>query len=127
MPGVDVYLRGSINDHFGTQERDSLKTSVRRFGTAHFSVDEKLVLNDRSFSFKFHAPEGGDELTNDIIVRIRLHEFEERLDNLDDTISAEMAHYIAEDLARFFLSWEITVGVELMLAEIMWGTATTMD
>jgi len=127
MPGVDVYLNSSISFHLGAQERDSLKTSVRRFGTAHFSVGDKLVLSDRDFSFKFHSPEDGDELTNDIIVRIRLHEFEERLDNLDDAISAEMAHYIAEGLSTFFLGWEITIGVELMLAEIMWGTAITAD
>ena len=127
MPGVDVYLRSSISDNFGTEERDSLKTSVRRFGTVHFRVHKKLVLSDRDFSFKFHAPEEGDELTNDIIVRIRLHHFEERRDRFSDALAENLAIYIAEGLATFFLTWEVTVGVELMLAEIMWGTATTMD
>lgn len=127
MPGVDIYINRPLHNMFDTDARDSLKTSVRRFGTTHFSVDEKITLNEHDFSFKFHTPEIGDELTHDLIVRVRLHAFEERLAHLDDTISAEMAHYIAEDLARFFLSWEVTIGVELMLAEIMWGTATTAD
>lgn len=128
MPGVDVYYTSSINNSFGTEERESVKTSVRRFGTTRFSVEE-LVLNDHDFSFKFHVPEEGDELTNSIIVRIRLHGFEERRDRFSDALAENLAIYIAEDLASYFVVAEVTIGVELMLVGVglFWGTASTLD
>ena len=124
MPGVDIYNREGVG--LVNAVADSIKDSVRHFGAAHFSVDE-LVLSERDFSFKFHHSDKFDELTNDIIVRIRLHDFNERRQTVTDGLAAELSRYIASDLAKFFTGREITVGVELMLTEIMWGTASTMD
>ena len=124
MPAVDVFNR--VNVGMSDDVSDSIKMSVRRIGTAHFSVSG-LLLTEQDFSFKFYRPEKSDELTNDIIIRIRLHNFEERRETITDLFSGNTAAYVAEDLAKFFPTREITVGVELMLAEVMWGTATTMD
>lgn len=124
MPGVDVYNRESVG--LVDAVADSIKDSVRHFGAAHFSVGE-LMLSEHDFSFKFHHTERYDELTNDLIVRIRLHAFEGRRSIVTDQLASDFAVYISEDLRKFFPEREITVGVELILAEVMWGTATTMD
>lgn len=123
MPGVDIFHRVEVG--FSDQVCSSIKESVRHFGVANFSVENLILLSEQDFSFKFYSPEKGDELTNDIIVRIRLHAFEERLLRISDETCGELAHYIAADLFKFYPGREIIVGIELMMAEVMWGTAST--
>lgn len=122
MPGVDVYYRESF--HMSTEVADAIKDAVRDFGPLYFSTDSRK-LGRADFSFKFHAPDAFDDLTNDVIVRIRLHHFEERLLKLNDDKAAELADFIAFVLAKSNFIYEMTMGAELMLAEIMWGSAST--
>jgi hypothetical protein len=99
----------------------AIKTVVRRVGSARFSTEERqLRLED--FSFKFVRPEKYDELTHDIIVRIRLHAFPSRLVGTDDRCK-EIAEGISNELLFGSDIQVITIGVELMVCEVGWGSA----
>ena len=128
MPIVDVYSKRSVHGDFGPSARRSLKESVRRFGARHFTVTADRVLSERSFSFKFHRPEDGDELTHNIIVRVRLDGgFEERRAKIRDNFWEELADTIATELVNHFLDRDITIGVEITLLGVglFWGSAST--
>lgn len=122
MPGVDVYYRYGV---MSPEVADAIKETVRRYGASVFSTSE-IELSQNDFSFKFYPPEKYDELTNDLIVRIRLHHFPERL---VDTDGKSRAIALAIGLALFQIEDfdpQRTIGVETLVSEIGWGTATPM-
>lgn len=123
MPKVDIdykpfLLRGD-NQHLAFE---ALKKAVSNFCSNFFSTKD-LQLNRNDFSFTFTEAGEHDELTNDLIVRIQLHAFPERLSRIDDS-SATFALVIADEIAMF-TDFNLTVGVSLLFAEIGWGTSDT--
>lgn len=63
------------------------------------------------------------EPTHDIVVRMQLHNDQQRLDKADHD-AAEMAHLIADTLRELRIEEELTVGVALGYFPIAWGTAS---
>lgn len=122
MPGVDVYYRYGV---MSPKVAAAIKEAVRRYGAPTFSTPE-ITLSEDDFSFKFHQPEKYDELTNDLIVRIRLHHFPERLLDTDGKSEA-IALVIGLALSQLEdFNPERTIGVEILVTEIGWGAATPM-
>lgn len=121
MPGVDVYYKHGFMEE---SVADALRTAVAEFGQTEFSTsDWQLGLND--FSFKFHRPEKYDRLTHDLIVRIRLDAFDERVERISDQMAENLAWSIRNAVSALFKPARVLdVGVELMLASISWGAAT---
>lgn len=113
LPGVDIYYRPYVMDEGVAQ---GIKDAIRAFGIAAFST-EKLELNRKSFSFKFHTPNDFDALSCDIIVRIRLRH---PVPNFNNTFAARLAWEIKE----LYSDLGASVGVELMRAEAVWGSVT---
>lgn len=123
MPGVDVYYRYGV---MSPQVADAIKEAVRQYGAPTFSTSE-ITLSEDDFSFKFHRPEKYDELTNDLIVRIRLHHFPDRLLDTDGKCKA-IALIIGLTLSQIEdFNPERTIGVEILVCEIGWGAATPME
>jgi hypothetical protein len=122
MPGVDVFYRYGV---MSPEVADAIKETVRRYGASTFSTSE-IELSESDFSFKFYRPEKYDELTNDLIVRIRLHHFSKRLEDTDGD-AAGMALLIGSALSKVEdFDPTRTVGLEILVCEIGWGSATVM-
>lgn len=122
MPGVDIYYRHGV---MSTEVADAIKEAVRHYGPLVFSTPE-ISLSESNFSFKFHRPEKFDELTNDLIVRIRLHEFPERLEDTDEK-SESIALAVAVALSKIEnFDSQRTIGVEQAVGHIGWGATTVM-
>jgi len=123
MPGVDIYYRHGVMD---TEVASAIKAAVREHGADTFSTSE-IQLGEGDFSFKFYPPEKFDELTNDIIVRIRLHHFPERIKDDPDALPQGIALLLGVALSQVEeFDPTRTIGVEILICEIGWGTATPM-
>lgn len=123
MPGVDIYYRHGV---MSIEVADAIKEMVRRYGELVFSTPE-IELSESDFSFKFHRPEKYDDLVKDLIVRIRLHHFPERLLDTDGKSKA-IALIIGLALEQIEgFDPQHTIGVEILVGEVGWGTATPME
>lgn len=111
MPRVVVEYREGFLDDFGIGR---LKNLIRREAIERFST-RTVALKDDDFSFIFHKAGQYDELTHDIIVRLELHFFPERLIVPSDVNAQEVAEAIAVRITNS------TVGVSILFCEIGWG------
>ena len=121
MPGVEVLF-----SYMDSDTAHAIKSAVRVFGAKEFSTPA-ITLTEKSFSFKFSEKAGFDELTHNIIVRIRLHNDEQgvrRMADLDQ-VAKRLAEAIVAEIEKVPRSYSKTVGVELMLVPIGWGTCET--
>lgn len=119
MPGVEIHSKtGYMNGIVA----DAIKLTVRQVGHKRFSTDDILLTPD-DFSFKF-APECDlDELTHDIIVRIRMQDHPFRRSQSPDIMAGQLAGRIHAAIEGHYPGEAVTVGVELTLTEIGWNTA----
>lgn len=66
MPGVQIEYRKGV---IGLREKRVISAAIRRFGAQHFSSPESL-LEEEYFTIKYLPCDEGDELTDDIIIRV---------------------------------------------------------
>jgi hypothetical protein len=118
MPAVDVYHKMSMD----TLVAEDLKRVIRHVGVDMFSSqDGGITLGPEDFTILFHEAGPNDELTNDVIIRVQLHAFQNRLERTDAK-AAQLAMYASTALDPLVASNDFTIGVSLLIAEIGWGT-----
>lgn len=122
MPAIDIYFKhGLINNSYAFI---NIVDRVTMFAAEKYFSSESIELTEDDFTVIFHEAGKWDQLTHDIVVRVQLHAFPERLVDTDAKATA-----FAEDLAlefrtMFVLDKDLTVGVSLLVTEIGWGTYT---
>lgn len=100
---------------------EGVRRAIQKEAPKLFSVEE-LALNNGDFSFKWlPADHPLDLLTHDIIVRLQLHHFPERVQDCD-----AKALQLAERIS-VLIRGQFSVGVSLLLAEIGWGAVAVDD
>jgi hypothetical protein len=122
MPGVDVlYRHRSMNRHVA----QAIKETVREVGHKRFSTPD-LQLEPEDFSIKFLQSHPFDELTHDIIVRIRMQDDPFRRSQSPDRMAGQLANriHLAVMASHEPAEPPLTVGVELMLVEMGWNTSS---
>lgn len=120
MPGVDVlYKYDSMNRHMA----QAIKETVREIGHKRFSTSD-IQLGPEDFSFKFLQSHPFDELTHDIIVRIRMQDHPFRRSQSPDRMAGQLANriHLAVTATQVQIEPPLTVGVELLLVEMGWNS-----
>lgn len=117
MPGVQIWYREGI---IGLQEKRIITAAVRRFGVAQFWAPELKRLEEEDFFVKYVPPDEGDELADDIVVSIPLHQFPSRLENTDEKAGG-LADAIKNALVDSGYRRSISIGVPILVCEIGWG------
>jgi len=125
MPGVDVIYKKT---HMNPYAAVAVKDTVREVGHKRFSTPD-LQLTPEDFSFKFLAANDYDELTHDIIVRIRMQDHPFRRAQSPDRMAGQLANRIHLAIMAKHAPIEppLTIGVELMLVEMGWNTAVGVN
>lgn len=125
MPGVDVlYRQSSMN----RQVAQAIKETVRRVGHKRFSTPD-IQLGPEDFSFKFLQSHPFDELTHDIIVRIRMQDHPFRRSQSPDRMAGQLADriHLAVMANHEPVEPPLTIAVELMLVEMGWNASSGVN
>jgi hypothetical protein len=120
MPGVEVTYKAT---YMNVLAADALKQTVREVGHKRFSTED-IQLTPDDFSFKFLRPHNYDELTHDIIVRIRMQDHPFRRSQSPDLMAGQLANRIHMAMRQSVGMPPFTVGVELVLTEIGWNASS---
>lgn len=120
MPAVHIeYRHGILTQEAKTVLKEVIRTDLSfRFSTT------RLTLGLKDFGIKLDELSEDSEPTNDIVVRVQLHAYRERLAADIDQEARFIARNLVVALSELDIDKTMDIGVSLLFAEIGWGTAS---
>jgi hypothetical protein len=125
MPQIIVEYTESFRSQVADWFEESIEQELRRHCAELFSVKEWRLKPD-DFSFDFRSIKPPSSSTDDVVIRIALHNFEERVAKMEEhaeTIKLVVAWVVKRANPGGWITWP-TVGVSLSYMPIAWSSGS---